>query len=143
MCQQIKIYTYRKTQTHSFTLLRSGGSAVWNVKNFFLFSCFQRRFVCSAKNWLEKKFFPIMCRAVVYSSLSLYQFQLYFFGGIGEIITQFRNKYIYWKSKHLNSHVLIIIHSYISSCGGTTQVQHNYYLEKNDHVFEKLFFTNK
>jgi len=117
MCQQIKIYTCRKKHTHSITLLRRGGSAVWNVKSFFFFSCFHRRFVYR----LIKEFFSIMCRAVVYSSLFLCQFKLYIFGAIGEIITQFRDKYFYWKSKHLNVHVLIIIHSYISSCGGTTQ----------------------
>jgi len=40
----------------------------------------------------------------------------------GKIITQFRDNYIYLKSKYLNGHILIIIHSYISICG-TTQVQ--------------------
>ena len=55
------------------------------------------------------------------------------------MITLFRNKYIYWNSNHLNGHVLIIIHSYTSSYGGTTQVQQNYYLV-NDYVFEKLLF---
>jgi len=78
--------------THSFTLQKRGGSAVWNVKNFLFFSRFQHRFVCSVKkNRLIKDFFPIMCRAMVYSSLFLCQFKLYFFGGIWEIITQFKD----------------------------------------------------
>jgi len=51
------------------------------------------------KNQVNKRFFPIMCRAVVYSSLFLCQFKLYFFGRIGEIITQFRDKYFLLKIK--------------------------------------------
>jgi len=47
----------------------------------------------------------------------------FFFGGIGEIMTKFRYKYIYRKSKQLNGHVLIIkVNSYVSSCGGIAQL---------------------
>jgi len=64
--------------------------------------------------------FWVSCSGIFIALLML--IQIIFFGGIGVIITQFTDKSIYWKSKHLKDHVLIIIHSYNSSCGTTQRV---------------------